>query len=229
MRGYGQFCPIAKAAELFCERWTALVIRNLAAGAHRFNAIHRGVPHMSATLLSQRLKQLEAEGVVERRPVGQHWEYHLTAAGLDFVPLIGGLNDWGRRWTRRELEAGEMDLGLLIWGMEHGVRPTVFGSARVVVALHVSDQPDHKARYWFVNDAGGLDLCVDDPGFDTDLYLSAGLPDLIHLYRGDGALSRAIDDGRLAVDGPPDLIAKLPDWLNFAPVRTPETRGPQVV
>ena len=53
MKSYGQFCPIAKAAEIFCERWTALVIRNLGAGAERFSDIHRGVPHMSATLLTR--------------------------------------------------------------------------------------------------------------------------------------------------------------------------------
>jgi DNA-binding HxlR family transcriptional regulator len=58
MKEYGQFCPIAKAAEIFCERWTALVIRNLGAGAERFNDIHRGVPHMSATLLARRLRRL---------------------------------------------------------------------------------------------------------------------------------------------------------------------------
>ncbi|MDW4500604.1 winged helix-turn-helix transcriptional regulator [Sulfitobacter sp. D35] len=62
MKGYGQFCPIAKAAEIFCERWTALVIRNLGAGAERFNEIHRGVPHMSATLLKKRLRQWRRRG-----------------------------------------------------------------------------------------------------------------------------------------------------------------------
>ena len=90
MKGYGQFCPIAKAAEIFCERWTALVIRNLGAGAERFNDIHRGVPHMSATLLTRRLRQLEAEGLVQRRRsgTGKIWTYHLTEAGAEFLPLV---------------------------------------------------------------------------------------------------------------------------------------------
>jgi DNA-binding HxlR family transcriptional regulator len=70
MKSYGQFCPVAKAAEIFCERWTALIIRDLAAGAERFADLHRGVPLMSPTLLSCRLKQLESEGIVERRPAG---------------------------------------------------------------------------------------------------------------------------------------------------------------
>jgi len=70
MRSYGQFCPIAKAAELFCERWTALILRDLAAGATRFSQLRRGVPLASPTLLSRRLKELEAEGIIERRRPG---------------------------------------------------------------------------------------------------------------------------------------------------------------
>ena len=91
MKGYGQFCPIAKAPEIFCECWTALVIRNLGAGAQRFNDIHRGVPHMSATLLTKRLRQLEAEGLVERRRhrSGRSWTYHLANARAEFLPLVG--------------------------------------------------------------------------------------------------------------------------------------------
>ena len=216
MKGYGQFCPIAKAAEIFCERWTALVIRNLGAGAQRFNQIHRGVPHMSATLLTQRLRQLEAEGLVERRRSGsgRSWTYHLTRSGAEFLPLVGALGNWGQRWTRRELSEGELDLGLLIWGLEYSVDPLAFGPNRHVVRLDVSDQPDHKRLYWFVCEAGELDLCVSDPGGDTDIYLQATLADLIYIYRGDVALATMIGDGRLAVDGAPKHLRRLARWFN---------------
>lgn len=224
MKGYGQFCPIAKAAEIFCERWTALVIRNIGAGAQRFNDIHRGVPHMSATLLTKRLRQLEAEGLVQRRRSvsGKSWTYHLTQAGAEFLPLVGALGIWGQRWTRRELEEGELDLGLLIWGLEYSVDPAAFGPDRHVVRLSVSDQPEHKRLYWFVCQAGELDLCVSDPGGSTDLYLDATLADLIRVYRGDIALETAMDDGRLRVDGPPKLVRRLRRWFNFdAMAKTP--------
>lgn len=217
MKGYGQFCPIAKAAEIFCERWTALVIRNLGAGAERFNDIHRGVPHMSATLLTRRLRQLEAEGLVGRRrsASGRSWTYHLTEAGAEFLPLVGALGVWGQRWTRRELAEGELDLGLLIWGLEYSVDPLAFGATRHVLRLSVSDQPAHKRHYWFVCEQGKLDLCVSDPGGGTDLYLAATLADLIRIYRGDVALETAIEDGRLTVDGAPKHVRRLRRWFNF--------------
>lgn len=228
MKSYGQFCPIAKAAEIFCERWTALVLRNLGAGACRFNDIHRGVPHMSATLLSRRLRQLEAEGLLERRrsASGRSWTYHLTPAGTEFLPLIGGLAVWGQRWTRRDLQEGELDLGLLIWGLEYSVDPAAFGKSRRVVRLAVTDQPEHKRYYWFVCEGDTLDLCVADPGGETDLYLAAGLADLIRIYRGDISLSKAIETGRLTVDGPPGLIRRLGAWFNFGTMaKTPPADG----
>ncbi|PWE32445.1 hypothetical protein DDZ14_10300 [Maritimibacter sp. 55A14] len=220
MKSYGQFCPIAKAAELFCERWTALVIRNVGAGAHRFTDIHRGVPLMSATLLSQRLRQLEAEGILERRraATGRSWTYHLTEAGAEFMPLVASLGAWGRRWTRRDLAEGELDLGLLIWGLEHSVNAAAFGAGRVTVLLRVTDQPDHKALFWFVNEAGRLDLCVTDPGYEVDLWLSGALADLIHVYRGDVPLSRALEEDRLEALGAARLRRRLRAWLNPGPL-----------
>jgi len=216
VKGYDQFCPIAKAAEIFCERWTALVIRNLGAGAVRFRDIHRGVPHMSATLLTRRLRQLEAEGLVERRlsETGKSWTYHLTVAGEEFLPLVGALGIWGKRWTRRELSEGELDLGLLIWGLEYSVDPSAFGPKRHVLRLDVSDQPRNKRLYWFVCEEGQLDLCVSDPGCETDLYLEATLEDLIMVYNGDLPLTTAIEEGRLQVDGAPRLLPRLRRWFN---------------
>jgi DNA-binding HxlR family transcriptional regulator len=84
---------VAKAAEILAERWTPLVVRELLQGSHRFNDLRRGVPLMSASLLSQRLKELEWAGVVERRaePDGRGYTYHLTEAGKALQPIIEAL------------------------------------------------------------------------------------------------------------------------------------------
>lgn len=217
MRSYGQFCPVAKAAEIFCQRWTALILRNITWGAHRFSEIHRGVPMMSPTLLSQRLKELEKEGIVERHAEGRAVSYHLTLAGREFTPLIEVMGAWGQRWARRDLEDGEVDMDLLLWGIERAARADAF-EGRAVIRIEFTDQPAHKALWWFLCENGRCQLCVDDPGGDTDLYLSGTVADLIRVYRGDVALRRALSDGLLEAIGDYQAVEALPVWLNLSPM-----------
>ena len=220
MKSYGQFCPVAKAAELFCERWTPLILRDLAVGATRFSELQRGVPLMSPTLLSRRLKQLEADGIVERRrsPAGKSWTYHLTPSGAEFAPLVEALGVWGQRWSRRELAAGEIDLGLLIWSLERSVDADAFGAERSVVRLELTDQPTAKSLWWFVNEDGHCQLCLEDPGYDVDLHLAATLPTMIYLVRGDLGLTEAIDGSKLEVIGSHRFREALRRWLNLSPL-----------
>jgi DNA-binding HxlR family transcriptional regulator len=80
---YGQFCPIAKASEIFATRRTLLIVREVMTGVHSFNDIHRGVPLISWAVLVARLRELEGHGVIERRPRADSagYEYWLTPAG----------------------------------------------------------------------------------------------------------------------------------------------------
>src|SRR5688500_15446630 len=82
MRGYGQFCPVAIASEIFAERSTPLVVRELFCGSRRFNELVIGLPRIPRSVLVQRLRTLESSGVVERRvdETGRNVEYHLTPA-----------------------------------------------------------------------------------------------------------------------------------------------------
>lgn len=217
MRSYGQFCPVAKAAELFCERWTPLIFRNLAMGATRFSEIHRGVPLMSPTLLTQRLRQLEAEGVIERRRSGNAWTYHMTPAGAEFVPLVLALSTWGQRWARRQLVDEEVDLGLLLWMVESGAWPGAFGGRQAVIKLEFTDQPQAKRYWWFLNHEDRCELCLKDPGFDVDLYLETTLRDMIYIVRGDLPLTRALSTDRLVAEGPARMRRALSKWLNLGP------------
>ena len=232
MKSYGQFCPVAKAAEVFCERWTPLIIRDLASGATRFTELKRGVPLMSPTLLTRRLRQLEQEGIVERKGAGRgstdRPTYRLTAAGQELVPAVALLSNWGQRWTRRELAEGEIDLGLLVWALERGVRPDAFGPQRTVVQLVLTDQPPAKRRWWFLNEHGAVQLCVKDPGFEVDLYVEVSLPDIIYIWRGDLSLTRAQGEGRLKVHGLARARQAFRAWLNpgeWAKVRSRRAVG----
>ncbi|WP_157016653.1 winged helix-turn-helix transcriptional regulator [Mesorhizobium xinjiangense] len=220
MKRYAQFCPVAKAAELFCERWTPLIIRDLAWGSTRFSELQRGVPLMSPTLLSRRLKQLEAEGVVERRPQANRrgWTYHLTEAGREFIPLIDTLGVWGQRWTRRDLADNEMNLGLLLWSIERRAKANAFGKYPAVVRLAFTDLPAGQNIWWFVNQDGHCELCLDDPGFEVDLYLSCTLPDMIRIVRGDLPLKEALASERLEAIGTSAARRRLTAWLNLSPL-----------
>lgn len=228
MKSYGQFCPVAKASELFCERWTSLIVRDLALGATRFSELQRGVPLMSPTLLSRRLKQLDAEGIVERRKACGHrgYTYHLTPAGIEFVPIVEALGLWGQRWSRRVLADGEIDLGLLIWGLERSVDANAFDAPRTVVRLELIDQPSGKDVWWFINHTSECELCLEDPGHETDLYLACTLPDMIYIVRGDLRLNAAIDSGRLDVHGTRKVCARLERWLNLSPLAKVESQRP---
>lgn len=218
MKSYSQFCPVAKAAEVFCERWTALIVRDLGAGPCRFSELQRGVPLASPTLLSRRLKQLQAEGIVERyrSDDGHGWLYRLTPAGQEFVPIVLALGIWGQRWSRRTLMENEVDLGLLLWALERGAHPACFGKARTIVEFELNDQPASKRHWWFLNENGSCELCLKPPDRDAQLYVRVSLPDLIRIWRGDLALATALGDARLRLDGSARLRKAFPEWLGVA-------------
>ena len=226
MRSYGQFCPVAKAAELFCERWNALIIRDLAGGPRRFSELQKGVPLMSPSLLSQRLKQLAVEDVLERRPdQGNGFVYALTEAGQEFVPLVSALGVWGQRWTRRELQEHEIDLGLLVWSIESSARAGCFGARRCLIRLELSDQPEAKRFWWFMNEDGQCNLCVDDPGGGVDLFLASTLP----MPSGLSVATlnwRCLESGRLEALGEKWARDRLGDWLNLSPLTRIVSRLP---
>ncbi|MEQ9642590.1 MAG: helix-turn-helix domain-containing protein [Alphaproteobacteria bacterium] len=220
MKSYGQFCPVAKAAEVFCERWTPLILRDLAGGSTRFSELQRGVPLCSPTLLSRRLKQLEAENIVERRrsTSGNAWTYHLTPAGEEFAPLILALGVWGQRWTRRDLEPHEMDLGLLVWAFEKDAHPDAFGGRRCIVQVTFTDQPTHKRNWWYLNKDGACELCIEPPDDDIELHVQADLATLIHIWRGDLTVGQALKAERLELDGAGWARRAFPRWLGIAAI-----------
>jgi DNA-binding HxlR family transcriptional regulator len=224
MSSYGQFCPIAKAAQILAERWTPLVLRELICGSSRFNDLRRGVPLMSSSLLSQRLRFLEREGVVARRPArsGRGFEYHLTDAGRELEPLIMMMGEWGARWVRSRLEPDDLDVSLLMWDMHRTVRPEHFPARRVVVAFEFKDVPQNKRRWWLLSEGDAADLCVTDPGYEVDLFLFADLRTMTAIWIGDLTLEAALASGALEAHGPADLRRRLSGWLGlsaFASVR----------
>src|SRR5580700_5250778 len=170
---YGQFCPVAMAAEIFCTRWTALVMRELLCGSQRFNDIRRGVPRMSATLLSKRLKELERAGLIKTRNGGS--EYRLTAAGEDMREVVMTLGFWGQRWVETKQSLKNLDPSLLMWDMRRHLNPTPMPPRRCTIQFHYPDLAAAKRDWWMIVDGRAVDLCWINPGFEVDLYVEAPL------------------------------------------------------
>jgi len=219
MPSYGQFCPITLASEIFCERWNPVIIRELLSGSHRFSEIQKGAPLMSPSLLTKRLKELEAAAVIERRKPasGKGYEYHLTEAGREFEPIIMALGVWGRRWVARTLNEDQLDIGLLMWDMRRTVKPDAFPVCPSVVHFHYSDAPRRGPDWWIVCEEQEVELCKTDPGFEVDLYVYTDSRTMTQIWLGDKTLNAAIDNGRLELQGPVAVRRRFNSFLGARP------------
>jgi DNA-binding HxlR family transcriptional regulator len=219
MQDYGQFCPIAQAAEVLTERWTPLVLRELAlTGSRRFNDIQRGVPLMSSSLLTKRLRQLERAGIVERRQRldGKGSEYDLTQAGAELGPVLAQIGLWSERWLRRPIFEATPDTGLLMWWVRGTVKTDELPSGRTVVHFHFRGAPEKLRHFWLV--LPDADLCLSDPGFGVDLTVRADATALTAVWVGDRALSDALRAGEVELDGRRVLVRSFPSWFGLHPL-----------
>lgn len=222
MTDYSQFCTVARGAEVFGERWTPLVVRELLCGSTRFNDIRRGVPRMSATLLTQRLRKLAEVGVVARVRGHAGWEYQLTPAGAELRPIVEQIGHWGARWIGSRLKRGQLDAGFLMWDIRRFVRLDQFPPRRVVINFLFRDARLNERRWWLVVEDGKADLCRDDPGHELTLIVEATVRALTEIWTGDSSPQAELSAGRIQVIGPDRDARGLWTWLGrsmFAPSR----------
>jgi DNA-binding HxlR family transcriptional regulator len=231
-RGYGQFCPVARASEVLAVRWMPLVVRELLAGSRRFAELRRGIPLMSPVMLSQRLRELVDAGVVARVEAGPegHPEYRLTEAGEELRPLIGALGAWGQRWTRQELRPDEVDPELLMWVVRRRLRVQELPCPRAVLRFEFPDVPIALRRFWLVVEDGEADLCLKSPGRAVDLSLEMSVRTLAEIYLGRTDPGAAVRAGVVALAGSRALARTFPAWCALSPFagaarrRSPEGR-----
>jgi DNA-binding HxlR family transcriptional regulator len=217
MRGYGQFCPVAKAAEIFAERWTPLILRELLGGSRRFSELQRGVPLISRALLAQRLKELERAGVISvtRKAHGQGHEYVPTEAGLAFRPIIESLNLWGQTYVRSRLRPEDLDGDLLMFSIRRHARLAAAPPGRTVVRFEFRGIPKggrSHSLYWLIVENGEIDICYRRPGFAEDLVIRADLGAFIRAWLGYADHRKEIEAGRIAIEGPKNLAQSLWQW-----------------
>ena len=216
-KGFGQFCPVAVACEIFAARWTPMILRELLAGSSQFNDIHRGLPAMSRALLARRLRELEAAGVVKREKAasGKGIRYGLTEAGREFRSVLEPLGIWGQRWAQRAARRN-LDPEFLMWNMRRRIALDALPPRRVVVELSFRGVPaEHRGYrvFWLVLTSAEVDLCVTDPGFDVDLYVDARIDAMVHVWLGDRTWRTTLRDGSIRITGPRELVKAFPSWL----------------
>jgi len=217
---YNQFCPVSMAAEIVCSRWTLLVLRELVLGSTRFNELRRGVPNMSPALLSKRLKELEAAGIVSRVAMEREpdvFEYRLTEAGRELRPIIEAIGVWGHRWVTTEATLKHLDANLLMWDVRRNINTDPMPRRRSTIQFMFNGQPASERNYWLIVDAGKeVDLCLFDPGFDVDLYVSTDLRTMTEIWLGYTGIGQAFENGRILLTGNRDLGVDLRAWLKLS-------------
>lgn len=214
---YGQFCPVSMAAEVLCTRWTALVVRELLCGSTRFNDLRRGVPRMSPTLLSKRLKDLERAGVVDIVPGASGVsEYRLTSAGEDLREVVMALGFWGQRWVESKLSLKNLDPSLLMWDMRRWLDPKPLPARRCTIKFEYPELAAGRRDWWLVID-GAVDLCLHDPGHELDLLVRGSLRSMTAIWMGLTTVEKETQAGAVELLGDPALARSMQQWLGLSP------------
>jgi DNA-binding HxlR family transcriptional regulator len=217
MRARDEFCPVARSVEILGDRWCLLLVREMLRGVTRFNELERSVPGISRSILAQRLRHLDAEGITERLtgPDGRATGYRLTDAGRQLGSVVGALNDWGAAWLIPDARPAEVDPdGLMLWVRRHVVLHDL-PPRRVVVGFRI--RAGRARSYWLLLQPGEVSLCPEHPGFVEDVMVTTDPATLYRVFLGRVGLQAAIDDGVVRVEGPPSLVRALPRWFRLHP------------
>jgi len=214
MAEYHQYCPVARACEIFADRWTPLLVRELLFGSRHFNAIKRGLPGISRSLLVSRLRLLADSGELERHAGKRPTEYVLTEAGIDLKKVLEGLGQWGVKWAFGEPKPDELDAALLLWMMRRRIHRHLLPSARTVLEFDLTGRGGR--RLWLVLEPREISLCLKPPGFDSDLVVRADLSLLYRVWLGYVDYDAAVRCGGIVVEGPRELARALPRWFSGA-------------
>jgi DNA-binding HxlR family transcriptional regulator len=210
-KSYKQYCPIARGAEVFAERWTPVILRNIFVGAETFTQIRDGAPGLPKAVLEKRLAMLGNEGVLTVRPAvrGRGSTYHLTEMGRELVDVCFALGNWGARWL--ELGPEHLDARVVLWNMAHLVDREALPEDRITVRFDIADARPH-SRFWLVLERQSVEVCTRNPGYSEGLIVTATEASLAAWHSGRMSLADARAQGYIEVLGPPRLARAFGSW-----------------
>jgi len=211
---YSQFCPLSKTAEVLGEKWTLLIVRELVLGSTRFSQIQRALPRMSPTVLNTRLAELDERGVIVRKKIPEQkgFEYRLTESGRELYPLLLKMSEWGMRWARSHIRDEELDVEFLMGDVRRRLDTAKLPDGRTVLKFSYTDLKDF-AEWWLKIDDRKIEVCLEDPGYEVDVFFTADLKTMTEVWMGDLPLRKAQADRRLKIVGSPALLRNLTSWF----------------
>jgi DNA-binding HxlR family transcriptional regulator len=213
---YGLFCPLAMACEILEPRWTILILGEMSGGASRFNEIRRGVPGISPTLLSRRLREMEANGLVERLedPGKGTVDYIRTPKATELQPALRMLAEWAYKHIESEVALDDLNPDYLMWNIRRKLDASQFPKRRVVIRFHFTDVVEERASNWIIaRPSDVVELCMTDPKFDVDLYVDANSRALASVWMGYSTLRAEMSRDRIFLSGDPYLTKTIDRWL----------------
>lgn len=227
MQSYGQWCPIAKASQLLCERWTLLIVRELLMGSTRYSELERGLGYISPTLLSRRLATLEEADLIYKRkiPGGRGFEYLPTAQCRQLQPILLALGSWGMDWSKSRMRDEDYDVPLLMLYLQRSVVVENLPGMKAVILFHFTDFQE-QPKWWITADKDDVEVCTVDPGQDVDVYITTTVRAMTDAWMGRSSYHEARAQGTFEIIGPTVLTHNIGSWLSacvFADLPDPET------
>ncbi len=209
MKSYNQYCPIARGAEVLATRWTLVVVRNLLLGCRTFTELRDGAPGIPRSVLSDRLRQLEQHGIIERRqaPSGRGWRYEPTEAGRDLKAVCDAIGAWGATWV--ELGPHHLDPYYSLWAMARGLRSVELPEQRMNTRFEFPTMPADKRRFWLLVQEPEPEVCVKHPGHEENLVVTADPEWLARWVLGELSLGQGLKAGMVEAAGPRTVVRTL--------------------
>ena len=223
MYDYDEACPISMAASILCERWTLQIIREMFFGSTHYSEIQKYIPNISPTMLRNRLRFLEEQGLVIRKcPANANrYEYFLTPSGKALSPLLTEMGKWGMchasdGMTRKQNTA---------WGLVRDFAGRLdvdqLPGGDTSIQVHLNDVDESPVHYIHIRN-GKVEVCDTDLGIETDVVLRSTLSVMTEVWYGEIDLIDAIESRRVIVDAAPIYTRRVKKWLRISSFTTDE-------
>jgi DNA-binding HxlR family transcriptional regulator len=197
-RSYGEACRFAHALDLVGERWALLVVRELLLGPKRFTDLRAGLPHASSNILSERLRDLEQGGVIQRRklpPPAASWVYELTEWGRELEPVVTKLGAWGAR-SPFPPDSEEINADSIVLALRSLFDPEAAGQLEATYGLRIGEE-----NFGVEISAGEVELTRGTP-IDPEATIAVpDAPTFAAVLTGQLPLEEAIGSGAAQREG----------------------------